>query len=257
MRESGTSSRSLDLVGAFNGTGSQSSFRDYYDISVLSEENTWSFGQVVSLAIMALPFVSFFGKCSIANGCSYYLRLTNFQEAYSSPPDIASLQMKTFSVAQNATAPSSTASPPHSISITSSTSHHIQTDIAKEPWYKKLVISLYLVSVELAISSILFLPAQNGTDILSLQTVETLLIIYCILIVVIFLILWFLTLIFIDCNIQSWWKRIRIGKAISEKKILSNTCWGVVVISICLINSFPLLFLVLAGPASFLAGMVA
>jgi len=98
-----------------------------------------------------------------------------------------------------------------------------------------------------------FFPAQNGGEELSLRSAgNTLVVYYCIIIVFISVGLWVLTLIFISSNIQRLWKRSRLGKTISEKKALSNICWGFVLFGFYLAVTLLLLLVALVKPASFL-----
>jgi hypothetical protein len=198
-----------------------------------AEENTWQFGQVISLVLLILPFFGFFGKCTF-EFLLYCLRTDVKIDAFASPPDRDTLIMKAPPGNQDYTCTLHHQGVPTNLASTvlqSDTSRlctsEIRTGIQEEPWYKKLLACWYLLSCTVLIFTIWLFTKGDLQNLLGADIV----VYYVMFIFVDLSVLWIATLIFIDHDVQAAWKRHSIGR-LTSRKIVSYVCWGLTFIII-------------------------
>lgn len=200
--------------------------------AVLSEENDWGFGQVLSLTLMILPLLSFY-------------------EAYSSPPDAMSLRKKFLTDAQTSPDTSSDYNIlPSSIDLsqtytstsTNAQKGQVKIEIENEVWFKKLIYIIYFLSV-ITGGITIFLGLFEPPSFLGLGIA----IVYLEWIFVDLFVLWFATLIFIDHDIQRFWVSSWMGK-VAKKTPRLWWCFVVLcLVIICFVAWLGSIFLLVKG----------
>lgn len=145
----------------------------------LSEEDTWAFGKVVSLVLLALPLINFSASEPLFPPVLEYLA-DGFTEAYyASPPASDTLRMKGQSESTSCTPtlgrdriPADPANDlPRDNSRSSPTAPHGPREVTEEPWYNVLLASCYAISSMVAASGLYIFAWSDGAELwLSSQT---------------------------------------------------------------------------------------
>jgi hypothetical protein len=102
--------------------------------------------------------------------------------------------------------------------------------IKNEPWYPKLLVLWYLLSIGFAADLLYSFPAAKGVQTLNssggikLQVLQ-----YLVWGLLNLAILFFSTLLFIDEDLKKLWRGWSLGKYLSKKKLWLNILWTVII----------------------------
>ncbi|KAF7917177.1 uncharacterized protein EAE98_010282 [Botrytis deweyae] len=197
--------------------------------AILSEENDWGFGQVLGLSLMILPLL----------------------KAYSSPPDAMSLRKKSSTDAHTSPDTSSDYDVlPSSIDLSqtyTSTSINIQKsqvriEIENEVWFKKLICIIYLLSV-ITGGITIFVGLFEPPSFLGLGII----IVYVEWIFVDLFVLWLVTLIFVDHDIQRFWTKSWMGKVTNKMRWFWWCLFVLFLITFCFVAWLGSIFVLVKG----------
>jgi hypothetical protein len=200
---------------------------------ILSNEDTWAFGQVVTMALLAIPFFGFSGN-SLHN-LFQTIQLTKYLEALFTPPDKKLLRIhpeRQDDISPNVSETQGTAETPTSLDLVIYTSSQIED----EEWYCNLVILWYLLCLNIGVDVIWTFPSGGGEEYFTSPGVSLSIIVYYIFWILLdFGLLWIPTLIFMDDNIQKMWLKLievlksRFGKR-ATGKLMWCLRWGLMVV---------------------------
>ncbi|KAF7892039.1 hypothetical protein EAF00_008341 [Botryotinia globosa] len=197
--------------------------------AILSEENDWGFGQVLGLSLMILPLL----------------------KAYSSPPDATSLRKK--SSTDTHTSPDTSSDYdilPSSIDLSqtyTSTSINLQKsqvriEIENEVWFKKLIYIIYFLSVITGGITIV-VGLLEPPSFLGLGSI----LVYVEWISVDLFVLWLVTLIFIDHDIQRYWMKSWMGKVTKKMSWFWWCLFVLFLVTFCFVAWVGSIFVLIKG----------
>ncbi|GFF54334.1 hypothetical protein IFM58399_09798 [Aspergillus lentulus] len=181
------------------------------------EENIWGFGQVVAVVMLALPLLSIIE--AYTSFASNTMETPRDTPSHTMPhPDYTDDRQLTLNLAAD----------------TEGTSPRCPLNAAQqirnEPWYSKLLVLWYLLSIAFAADLLYSFAADKGIQSLAssggikLQVLQ-----YLVWGLLNLAILFLSTLLFLDKDLNRFWEQWSLGKYLSKKKLVSGILWAVII----------------------------